>query len=148
MAKIPRTGYRALSAIDTESLGNGQARGTVVVTEDHLNRSGIMHGGALATLADSALGRAVATALETGQAPSTASMTMSYMASANPGDALTCMATVRKRGRQTAVVEADVVRDSDERLIAHAVATFVIVTRRSDVIVDAEKELSPVADPA
>ena len=130
MSKTPQTGYRALSGIDTEGIGEGQARGTVTVTEDHLNRGGIMHGGAIATLADSTLGRAVGTTLEPGQSVATASMTMTYMSSATPGDQLTATATVRKRGRQTAVVEAEIVRDGDQRQIAHAIATFIVIARR------------------
>lgn len=126
MTKTPQTGYRELSGIDTEGIEKGQARGTVTVTENHLNRGGIMHGGALATLADSTLGRAVGTTLEAGQSIATASMTITYMAAVQTGDSLTCLANVRKRGRQTAVVEADIVRDSDERPIAHAIATFVV----------------------
>lgn len=131
MTKTPQTGYRALSGIDTEGLEAGHARGTVTVTDKHLNRGGIMHGGALATLADSTLGRAVGTTLEPGQSIATASMTMTYMSSVKTGDSLTCTATVRKRGRQTAVVEADIVRDADERPIAHAIATFVVLARRA-----------------
>lgn len=131
MSKTPQTGYRALSGIDTEGIGEGQAKGTVEVTADHLNRGGIMHGGAIATLADSTLGRAAGTTLEPGQSIATASMTMTYMSSATPGDTLTATAKVRKRGRQTAVVEADIVRDGDQRLIANAIATFVVIERRS-----------------
>lgn len=130
MTKTPQTGYRALSGINTEGLEAGHARGTVTVTEKHLNRGGIMHGGALATLADSTLGRAVGTTLEAGQSIATASMTMTYMSSVQSGDSLTCDAIVRKRGRQTAVVEADIVRDADDRPIAHAVATFVVLNLR------------------
>ena len=130
MTKTPRIGYRALSGIDTENIGEGLAKGTVKVTEDHLNRGGIMHGGAIATICDSTMGRAVGTTLEPGQSTATASMTMTYLASAKPGDELTATATVRKRSRQTVVVEAEVVRDGDQRPIAHSIATFIILARR------------------
>lgn len=131
MSKIPQTGYRALSGIDTEGIGTGQAKGTVEVTESHLNRGGIMHGGAIATLADSTLGRAAGTTLEAGQSLATASMTMTYMSSATPGDQLTAIARVRKRGRTTIVVEAEITREADQREIAHAIATFMVIVPRT-----------------
>lgn len=123
-------GYRELTGFDVEEIEPGEALGRITVTEDHLNRGGIMHGGAIATLCDSAMGRAVFTSVDPGLAGATASMTVTYIASASTGDVIVAHAKVRKSGRTTVVVEADVVRERDGKEIAHAISTFVVRPRR------------------
>jgi uncharacterized protein (TIGR00369 family) len=85
----------------------------------HLNRHGTVHGGALATLVDSAMGAAVADAGS--EAPVTIEMKVTYLEPAQPGR-VTARATVRKRGRRVTIVEAEV--EQDDELVAHAIATF------------------------
>ena len=123
-------GYRDLTGFTVESTARGQAVARITVTDDHLNRGGIMHGGAIATICDSAMGHAVGTTLEPGTRSATATMSVTYLSSALPGDELAAQATVRKRGRTAVVVEVDVVRQSDDRQIACAIATFVLTPRR------------------
>ena len=123
-------GYRELTGFDVEEIEPGEALGRITVTEDHLNRGGIMHGGAIATLCDSAMGRAVSTSIDPSIAGATASMTVTYLASGNTGDVIVAHARVRKSGRTTVVVEADVVREHDDKEIAHAISTFVVRPRR------------------
>ena len=123
-------GYRELTGFTVEEIEPGEAVGHLTVTEDHLNRGGIMHGGAIATLCDSAMGRAVMTASDPDHGGATASMHISYLASAVTGDVLAAHAKVRKPGRTTVVVEADVVREGDGRPIAHAISTFIVRPRR------------------
>lgn len=123
-------GYRELTGFDVEEIEPGEALGRITVTEDHLNRGGIMHGGAIATVCDSAMGRAVVTSVDPGLTGATASMTVTYLASANTGDVILAHAKVRKSGRTTVVVEADVVREHDGKEIAHAISTFVVRPRR------------------
>lgn len=85
----------------------------------HLNGHGTVHGGALATLVDSAMGAAVADAGS--DAPVTIEMKVTYLEPAQPGR-VTARATVRKRGRRVTIVEAEV--EQDRELVAHAIATF------------------------
>lgn len=125
-------GFRDLVGFTVEEIDPGVSLGRLEVTEDHLNGGGrIVHGGAIATLCDSAMGRAVVTSLGEGMTSSTASLTVTYMASAEPGDVLIAHGKVRKGGRRVIVVEVDVVREHDEREIAHAIATFVAQPRIS-----------------
>lgn len=124
-------GYRELTGYTVEVVQPGESVARMTVTEDHLNRGGIMHGGAIATMCDSAMGHAVASGAGAGKAGATASMNIVYFSSARPGDALTVRAKVIKAGRTTVFVEADATRDGDGRALAQAVATFVVRERRS-----------------
>ncbi|WP_194291291.1 PaaI family thioesterase [Cumulibacter manganitolerans] len=123
-------GYRELTGYTVKITGEGTASGRLAVTEDHENRGGILHGGAIATLCDSAMGRAVRTKVDTDMRTATATMTVNYLASAHPGDVVCVEASVIKAGRTTIVVEAEVCRESDGKPIARAVATFIQSSRR------------------
>ena len=123
-------GYRELTGYTVETTGEGTARARLVVTEDHQNRGGIMHGGAIATVCDSAMGHAVSTKVEQGMRTATGTMTVTYLASVRPGDAIGVEASVIKAGRTTIVVEADVTRESDGKPVARAMATFIQSPRR------------------
>lgn len=124
-------GYRELTGYTVEVVGPGEAVARMTVTDDHLNRGGVMHGGAIATMCDSAMGHAVVSNAGSDKTSATASMNMVYFASAVPGDQLTVRATVIKAGRTTVFAEADVTRDGDGRALAQAIATFVVRDRRS-----------------
>ena len=99
-------GYRELTGYTVEITGDGTAGGRLVVTDDHQNMGGILHGGAIATLCDSVMGRAVRTQVDTEMRTATATMTITYLASAVPGDVVLADASVVKAGRTTVVVEA------------------------------------------
>lgn len=87
--------------------------------EQHLNGHGTVHGGAIATLVDTAMGSAVRAAGS--DAPVTIEMKVTYLEPARPGR-LEAVASVRKRGRRITIVEAEVSQDGE--LVAHAIATF------------------------
>lgn len=116
-----------LTSGDTGDAAGGESDDStmsVVVERRHLNHNGTVHGGLVATLADSAMGRAVRHCLDEELSAVTVSMTVSYLEPAEEGDLLRATAEVRKQGRRIVVVESDVVRGSDQTAIAHAVATF------------------------
>ena len=114
------TGFGELVGLE---VGDPVEEGKVMVTLDaderHLNRHGTVHGGAIATLVDVAMGAAVASAGS--DAPVTIEMKVTYL---EPGQAgrLVAEACVRKHGRRVTIVEAEVTQNDD--LVAHAIATF------------------------
>ena len=55
----------------TEVADDGSARLAFTAREEHLNRSGTLHGGVLATLVDTAMGAAVRSAVGDGDVPAT-----------------------------------------------------------------------------
>ena len=112
-------GFRGLVGLDVESAGDGQAVVMLDADDRHLNPYGFVHGGALATLVDVAMGGAVAAA--GADAPVTIEMKVTYLEPGRPGR-LRAEAKVRKKGRRITIVEAEVTQGDD--LVALALATF------------------------
>jgi uncharacterized protein (TIGR00369 family) len=90
--------------------------------EQHLNVGGVVHGGVLASLIDTAMGRAVRSV--TNSSTATSQLTVTYLEPANPGR-LVATARVSKRGSTLTIVEAEV--EQEGRPIAHALATFALL---------------------
>jgi len=90
----------------------------------HTNLYGIAHGGALASLADSAMGMACATL---GKRVMTLDMNINFIRGAKPlGNGVTCVGEVLHNGRQTMVTEAKIY-DDDKQLLSVARATFIVI---------------------
>ena len=112
-------GFRHTVGLDVESAGDGQAVVVLDADDRHLNPYGAVHGGAIATLVDVAMGGAVAAA--GADAPVTIEMRVTYLEPGRPGR-LRAEAKVRKRGKRITIVEAEVTQGDD--LVALALATF------------------------
>jgi 1,4-dihydroxy-2-naphthoyl-CoA hydrolase len=89
---------------------------------------GVMHGGAVAALADSAAGIAMMASLRPGQAFATAEMKVNLLGAVREG-ALTAEASAIHRGRRTAVYEVKVT-DGRARLIALFLCTQMILEQQ------------------
>lgn len=112
-------GFGGLIGLDVARFDDGDAEVVLDVTDQHLNAHGSVHGGAIATLVDVAMGAAVAT---DGSRPVTIEMKVTYLEPAGRGR-LVAAARVRRRGSRITIVEADVT-DDDDQAVAHAIATF------------------------
>ena len=119
------TGFSQLVGFSVASSGDGRAELVLDVEPRHLNPHGSVHGGAIATLVDSAMGLAVATTTADGEGPVTIEMKVTYLEPAT-SQQLRAQAHVRRRGKRITIVEADVV-DADDEAVAHAIATFTTV---------------------
>jgi uncharacterized protein (TIGR00369 family) len=97
-------------------------------TEDFTNSLGVIQGGMLAAMLDSAVGMAALTTLKPDEAPVTIEMKVSYFNPAKPG-ALFAVGRVMHRGATIAHTEADL-RDADGLHLARATATLRIVRPR------------------
>ncbi|HET9724744.1 MAG TPA: PaaI family thioesterase [Actinomycetota bacterium] len=91
----------------------------------HLNLMGTVHGGVLATLADTATGLAYRTVLEPGTTFTTIQLQITYLAPGRAGP-VAARGRVVKRGRRTGYAEADVV-DGEDRLLARATALLAVM---------------------
>lgn len=104
----------------------------MTVEERFTNPVGILQGGFLAALCDSAMGASSITwAAGEGRAPArsaNAEMKVSFMRPVRPGTTLTCTATVVAGGARVAFVEADVV-DGDGNRVARASSTYLLSPR-------------------
>jgi uncharacterized protein (TIGR00369 family) len=92
------------------------------VDERHLQVHGVVHGGIIAALADTAGGLATYMALPRGRRVATVEMKINYL-EAVEGGSVEAEARVVRLGRHIAVVDCDV-RDHRGRLVGKALMTF------------------------
>lgn len=99
----------------TELTPDGRCTGELEVVPENLNLLGIVHGGALATLADTVAGSAVAAA--TGRACVTVSYGFNFLRPAT-GGRIICSAYAEKLGRHICVMHADLLDEKGEKVAA------------------------------
>jgi uncharacterized protein (TIGR00369 family) len=97
--------------------------------EETTNGSGTVHGGVLATLADSAVAFALATNFDGKMGFATADLTVHFLHRAK-GEVL-ARARILKKGKRVNVGEVEIV-DGTGREVARALATFVLTTSSFD----------------
>ena len=104
---------------------DGYAKVTMKIKAYHENMQGVIHGGAIASLADQAAMRAVQTRLIPGQIGKTIQMDMHYLAPAR-GKHLIGEGHMRKMGKRVAFSDGEV-KDEKGRMVAIARCTIMIV---------------------
>lgn len=102
-------------------------KGRVVFTfapaEFQYNPMGFVHGGALATVLDTAAAACVQTLLEPGTSMTSVDLTVKYLRPVTVDSGpLRAVGTVLSKGRRTALSQAEL-RDAADRLVAHATST-------------------------
>src|SRR5215210_5448897 len=106
---VPSPGFATTLGIEPTQFSEGRAAFALEPGPEHLNPLGVVHGGILSTLLDSAMGCAVHTTLE---------LDVKFVRPVVVGQGLmTAEASVIHAGRRTATAEARVV-DEDGRLYA------------------------------
>ena len=116
--------FHELLGLDVQRLDDGGATVALDADERHLNQGGTVHGGAIATLVDTAMGAAVFAGTEDDERPVTVEMKVGYLEPAKPGR-LTATARVRRRGSRFTVLDVDVEQEGE--LVAYATGTFTTV---------------------
>jgi len=113
-----------------EEAQEGYSRLSLVLEERHTNPNGVMHGGVVATVMDSAaavaLGRLRGEKMRRDNPHATVDMNVALISGARPGDELVVEGRVLKLRRSVAFVEAEARRVSDGELIAKGRFTFAI----------------------
>jgi len=109
-------------------LGDGRCVFEGEPGEEHYNPIGVVHGGYAATLLDSALGCAVHTTLPAGVAYTSLGLEAKYVRpiTRDTGRVL-CEANVVYRGRRQATAEANLSAAGSGKLLAHGVATCMVI---------------------
>jgi uncharacterized protein (TIGR00369 family) len=96
--------------------------------EEHYNPIGVVHGGYAATLLDSALGCAVHTTLDVGEAYTTQTLEVKLVRPLTAQVGLVrAEAEVAYRGRRQATAQAKLVEAATGKLLAHATATCMVM---------------------
>ena len=119
-------GFRELLGIEIEERAGGRAKLFFRANEEHLNDGGIVHGGAIATLADCAMGSALASTLAEGEQPLTVEAKINYLEPGEPGT-LVAEARVRRKGKRFTVLEVEVSQQETGEHVAYSTATFTIL---------------------
>jgi acyl-coenzyme A thioesterase 13 len=100
------------------------------VEQKHCNMRGALHGGILATLADIALGYAIAFSTQPPTALVTASLTLDFAGTAKIGDWLEARVDVQKKGSRLAFGNCYI--SAGEERIVRASAVFLVVGELSE----------------
>jgi acyl-CoA thioesterase len=112
-----------MMGFEIDLLGEGFARLGVEVRRDLLQLQGVMHGGAVASLIDTAVAIAIASDSEPGDRFTTVEMKVNYLAPIRKGRVRADARLVRN-GRRIIVAECDVY-DSEDKLAAKGLLTYI-----------------------
>lgn len=109
--------------VEMESVMRGSAVLRLGVSDQLRQNNGIMHGGAIASLIDTAAAFAILTILESGQTTTTVDLTIHYLRPVINGQAI-AKARVVRAGRRIIVASVDV-SDESETIMATALTTYI-----------------------
>jgi uncharacterized protein (TIGR00369 family) len=126
-ARLASSGFHSWAGIDVVEAEPGGVTVSIVADERHVNLQGLVHGGILAILADTACGLSVRSAIEPGRLHITTDLDIHYLSPARPG-VLLARGTAIKVGRSLAFAEASI-EDADGKLLAKAQARFSVAGR-------------------
>lgn len=108
--------------IELDSIEHGRARLSLEVRQQHLQLAGIMHGGAIATLIDTAVAFAIVGASTPGARFTTIEMKVNYLRPIREGRVVADARLIRD-GRRIVVSDCDVF-DSEGKLAAKGLLTY------------------------
>jgi len=115
-----------LFGYELDSIGDGKAVMSLRVLDRHKQIHGVVHGGVLASLADTAGAMAAYPMLPKGTRLATVEMTINYLEAVDRGPII-AEARVLRLGRTLAVAECEV-KDANGQLAAKALLTFAIMS--------------------
>ncbi len=115
--------FAKLLGIELEDVAPGTATLSFDIKDDLKQNNGVVHGGAIASLVDTATAFAIISLLPPDQKATTANLTISYLRPLKSGRAHSTARVIRA-GRRLIVVSAELVDDAGD-LIATALATYI-----------------------
>jgi uncharacterized protein (TIGR00369 family) len=134
------TGFVAALGIERTLWTPGASRLELTVTEVHLNKGGVAHGGLHTVLLDSALGSALVASLKVEEWCATTQLSTSFLAAARPGERLVAEGRVVRRGKHVAHLAGEV--KVGDRLVATATGTWAIWSSRPPSLQGPRDEMS------
>jgi uncharacterized protein (TIGR00369 family) len=127
--RLRDTAFYRWAGIELVDARPGEAEVAFEAGPEHVNLQGLVHGGMLATLADTAMGLAVRTTLGSGRRHVTVQLGIEFLSPGRRGRIVARGRTV-KVGRQLGFAGADVV-DERGRLLARARSTLSVTAEKS-----------------
>jgi uncharacterized protein (TIGR00369 family) len=126
--RVARSAFHSWMGMELVRAEPGRVEIALDATDHHLNLQGLLHGGMIATLADTATGLAVRSMVPAGRRHATVQLAVHYLRPGAPGR-VTAVGTTVRVGSSIAYAEADVT-DERGRLLARATATVAVTTDR------------------
>lgn len=124
--RLASSPFHAGLGIEAVEASAGRVRLALEASENQRNLRGTVHGGIVASLADTAMGLAVRTAIEPGRPHATIEMSVRYLRPVAPGR-IEAVGTVIRAGSQIAFAEAKVLADG--AAVARASGTYAVGAR-------------------
>ena len=118
--------FAKLLGIEVDSVEPGHAVLSMKLRDDLMRNHGIAHGGAIATLIDSAMAIAIMALLEENERTVTVDLTIHYLRPISEGTTRASARVVRA-GRRVITVSAELF-DHNEKLSATAISTYLRLT--------------------
>jgi len=126
--KFQTNHFPQLLGIEIDSIEPSRARLSVEVRQELLQLQGVMHGGAIATLIDTAVAFAIISVSEPQDRFTTVEMKVNYLSAIREGRVVADARLVRD-GRRIIVADCDVF-DSQGRLAAKGLLTYIRLNER------------------
>ena len=104
----------------------GSATAALDVDERHLNPNGVVHGGVVFTLVDTAMGRATMSILDEGMICATIEVSVRFLRPAT-GGRLVATVSVLKPGRRIVHLDGRVHMEGDDRPVASVQGSFAVL---------------------
>lgn len=120
--------FLELLGVTPKSGHDGRAEFELTVDGKHLRTFGMLHGGVVATLLDTAMGYAAVTKAPADHLVVTMQLNMNFTRAAKPGDRLLALGEVVHAGGRTAVTRGEI-RSAAGTLIATGSATFFFIEK-------------------
>ena len=127
-ASVGNLHFGKLIGLELESAEPGFATMTLEIREELLQNNQVVHGGAIASLIDSAAAFAVIPLLKEGETATTVDLTISYVRPLAKGMAR-ASARVLREGSRIVVMSVDVIDDAGN-LAATGLTTYLRLTKR------------------
>lgn len=121
--------FAKLLGIKLDSIEPGRATLSLLIREEFRQNAGIVHGGVIASLIDSATAFAILPLLKPDERTTTIDLTISYLRPLISGS-MVATANVRRYGRRVVVVSADLT-DEQGNLSATALSTYLKLPKPS-----------------
>jgi acyl-CoA thioesterase len=115
--------YAKLLGFELDEVSPGAATLGLKIRKDLMQNHGVLHGGAIASLIDTAIAFAIIPLLDPEEKVTTVDLTISYLRPITKGR-VTALARVVRAGRRLFVVSAEV-KDADGKLAATALSTYI-----------------------
>jgi uncharacterized protein (TIGR00369 family) len=123
--RVRRSPFHQWAGMELVSVGDGRAELTMDLLPQHFNPQGIVHGGIISALADTAIGLALRAKLRPGYTHRTAQLNVHFLAKGE-GNRLVGVGRAVHLGSMTGYGESEVL-DGQGRLLARATATFIML---------------------